>query len=434
MRGPQVACLPIGTGWGERAQREFADLVHSLPGEVELDQQSPVLQEVAILEAADRMRGRRPDLLLLAAMHGGSARALVLAARAVGRPTAIWCHNEKHSLASSSLAADALRQLEHPFCLLHGFDSEIVRELVAAIRAGCAVNRLRAARIGQLGPLHCNLIGTEVNPLVIHRRFGSWVVPLFLAGMKERMTDVEPERVSDFVRRLRGRCSVQAADESLEGAVRFHLVLADVVGRERLDAVAVDCWNEIMPELSVSPCLGFSEQDSDRPYVIACERDLILAVTLIAGEALCNRPGYVGDFYALEEASGERSGEAVLMHCAGCAGMHSAGEPMVIAEQPPPGPAGQHKRVIACRPVLEEGEATLVLLHGMDLDRLHMRKCQILTTDFSDQMQVRIRIEGNVRAFRRAASGNHYVVFPGDHRDSWNQWARWAGVHVEGET
>ncbi len=423
----RVVCLLIGTEWEGQAQAAFQRVLRKLRASVSATVRvvrRPVLDEVAILREVAKTASWRPDLLILAALHGGSARAIVLAARKSGLPVTIWCHDQRHSLSSSALAAESLRQLGHPLCLVHGSTARVVTELGVAIRAGLAVRRLKEARIGQLGPLHYNLIGTEVNPLTVNTRFGSWIVPLSVAGIAERMTCIASQRVDGFLETLRQRYRVEVEGQRLERAARFHLALADVAEQECLDAIAVDCWNELLPGLDLNPCLGFAEPS----YLIACERDLILALTLIAGRALCDGEGYVGDLYAFDELSGQ----AVLMHCAACVALHSSATPMAIVEQLPPGAVTHRQRVIACHPQLPEGEATLVLLHGMQLDRMHMRACNILETEFESQMQVKVHIEGDPRTFRSGASGNHYIVFPGTHVSAWAQWAQWSGIQIEG--
>jgi len=57
--------------------------------------------------------------------------------------------------------------------------------------------------------------------------------------------------------------------------------------------------------------------------------------------------------------------------------------------------------------------------YGQNLDHFHLRRGEILSTDFAEQMEVYVRIAGDSRQFRQQAAGNHYVVFPGQAEESW---------------
>lgn len=417
---PLIASQPIGRGWTEATRAQFDGLLAELPEGLRVRQGEPVFTEVGVLDAVEGMRAAMPDAVLLPALHGGSARSLVLAARKARVPALLWCHDESHSLASSCLAMEALRQLGHPCALIHGSGADAGRELASAAAAAAALRALSEARIGQIGPVHPNLVSCQVNPLVIQKTFGCWVVPFALAELRRRIAGLDARRISDAAAELRARCAVSAEPAQLGRALAIHLALEELSREHRLDAFAVDCWNEIVGDFGASPCLGFAYEG----YRIACEGDLALAVTLLAGEAIGGGPGYAGDLLSLDE----RTGLAVSMHCGGSAGLHSTAAPMAIASQSPPGAVQAEGSVLSCRPVLPPGKATAVLLHGRDLDQVHLRGCQIVETRFTDQMRVQFRIEGDLAGFRAEAAGNHYVIFPGDRVAAWARLASWLGL------
>jgi L-fucose isomerase-like protein len=416
----KIACLPIGQGWEPALRARFDEVVSRLGSGVAVDVLAPAYSETEVL---DRLAGpelHKSSFLLIAALEGGSARQIVLAATRSNLSTGIWCHNENHSLASSALAAEALRQLRRPFVLLGEQSGD---ELDHAIRAAAAKRELARARIGKLGPTHFNLVGGNTNPLVLFERFGSWVVPLSIAGLREHHNEIAEERIDAEVDDLRRRFCISAAELTLRNAVAMHLALKDLAAENRLDAVAIDCWNEIVPEFGVSPDLVFVEEE----LVLSTEGDLAVAVMMLAGRAMSAGQGYVGDLYSFDQ----QTGEAILMHCSGPAALHGSSTRMEIAEQCPPVPMQNLGKVVACRPILPVGTATLLLLHGERLERLHLRQCEITETDFPDQMRVRVTINGDLREFCRNIAGNHYVVFPGYHAEAWRLWARWSEVQLD---
>jgi len=420
MKSIKISCLPIGQQWEPSVQRQVESLLAGLPERVQVEMFEPAFKEPEVLQRAAKITGTKPDLILCVAIHGASARALTLAAVKSQLPAALWCHNQAYSLASSALASEALRQLGHPHVLLHGSVEKAVRELGVAACAAAAKRRLSAARIGQLGLPHFNLISAAVNPLVLQARFGAWVVPLALAAFRSARQHIDPARVEQCVAAIRSRYDVEAGPEFLERAAALQLALEELGEAHRLDAIAVNCWNEIIPEFGIAPCLGFSGTSCR----IVCEADLIAALTLIAGEALSGQPGFIGDFYSYDEAAGA----GIFLHCSADAALHAGCERMKIISQE--GPSGRKGSVVSCRSVLPAGPAVCVQLHGKELDSLHLRRCCILRTEFPGQVQVHVQIENGQADFLREAAGNHYLIFPGDTWEAWQTWAEWAGVSV----
>jgi len=397
----------------------FESLLHS---GLYFERFGPVLDEADILDTVNKITASSPALLFIDALQGGSARAMVLAAIKARVPVAIWCHDDKHSLASSSIASGALNQLNHPYVLIHGEPEQVGREFETALRAAAAVKRLKNARIGQLGPLHYNLVNAQINPLSITSRFGSWVVPISIAALKKQVTDISEDEIEKKLDELKEKHIVEAGDDLLKRALALRLALRNIALKNRLDAVAADCWNEIVPDIGINPCLEFVYNE----YTIACEGDLTLALTMLAGEEICDMPGYCGDLYSLDESNGIAS----LMHCTGCSKLHGGEGPMKITVQQSPNTIVPGRELAVLQPELAPGPGVILILHGMSMENLHLRKCKIIRTDFTNQMRLIIKIEGDNSNFRKEAAGNHYTVFPGECYEAWKLWARWNGVNI----
>jgi L-fucose isomerase-like protein len=231
---------------------------------------------------------------------------------------------------------------------------------------------------------------------------------------------VDPGRVAENLRVLRKRFLVEAEGDPMEKGVRLHLALADIAKEQRLDSLSVDCWTEILPEFGVSPCLGFAFESCR----IACEGDLLLALALLAGEALGGSPGYAGDLYAIDE----QRGWATSVHCGACAELQGTRDPIAIVSCAPPRTVTGHGAVLSVRPVLPAGGATVAMFHGANANQLHVRAAKIIDTSFAADMRVRFSIEGDAGAFRREAAGNHYAIFPGDASPAWRLLATWLGI------
>jgi L-fucose isomerase-like protein len=416
----RISCLPIGRAWTAPVREQVEGMCARLPGRMRVQMSEPVLTEVDVLERIELIRRERPDALLLAALHGGSARALVLAARKTGVPAVLWCHDEKHSLASACLAMESLRQLGHPCVLIHGCGVEASQDLAAASAAACALRTLSEARIGQVGPLHPNLVSCSANPVVIQKGFGAWTVPIAIAEVRRRCAGLDPRKVDECAGILRQRFRIEADDGPLRKAVALHLTLDEISREQRLDILAVNCWSEILPGFGVAPCMGFAFDD----YRIACEGDLLLALALLAGEAISGGPGYAGDLYAFDESSGC----ATSVHCGACAALHSTEDQVSIVSRAPPDTVEGDGAVISVRPVLPAGDAIVVMFHGANVDQVHIRAAEIIDTTSADHMKVQVRLQGRADLFRSQAAGNHYAIFPGRWAPAWDLLAQW--LHV----
>lgn len=419
---PVIPVLVIGKEMDGLNSSRLEQLVYKFKGRYGFAPYGPMMEEPDVLDAVEKIRRRGSRLILVDVLQGGSARAVTLAAVKSGIPSAIWCHDEKHSLASSSIAAGVLKQLGLPYVLLHGKETDVEKGLDSATKAACALKALSDARIGQLGPLHHNLINSTVDPNVLLERFGTWVVPLSVSALEKDVGEVDTARVEKEIEWLKTGYAVETDGGILRKAVAFRLALKDLAAEKRLDAVAVDCWNEVIPMLGINPCLEFAYND----FIIGCEGDIILALAMLAGKAMSGMPGYCGDLYSLDEATGVAS----LMHCTGCSRLHGGEGRIEISCRQPPNSIGLESGIVALKPHLARGPGVLVLLHGRNLEYLHLRDCEIVRSDFSNQMQVFVKIEGDIADFGSEVAGNHYAVFSGDLSGAWKTWALWSGITV----
>ena len=418
----KMAIIPIGEKWDESIKKRFDEKLKKLPKRIRIYKKEPIINEVDILEESEKLSLLEPDVLLLVALHGGSARAMVFAATRINVPTIIWCHNKYHSLASSSLTKQALCQLGKKCHLIIGDDKKAYRKLLTAAVAGGTVKVLSKSRIGQLGPIHFNLIGTEVNPLNVMKQYGSWIVPIYISELKRKVNEINLDNVEEFILKIRDWCQVNVEDNILRKAVKIHLALKEISQEKKLSIIALDCWNELMPEFLVSPCIGFVEDS----YRIACERDIALAVLSIVGNSIHGKVGYTGDLYSFNE----ETGIATFMHCGSYRELHSLKNKMEIVSKPPLFISSREGEIISCHPILKNGIGTIVILHGIEINRLHIKRCEILNTDFSEHMKVTVRILDDANLFLKEISGNHYTIFQGDYFDYWKLWAEWSNVKI----
>jgi len=382
-----------------------------------------VVGEVAVVRSTEALLASTPDCLVIYHTRGGSARAAVLAARTADLPTVLWSHDENHSLPSSALAAGTLRDLGNPVQLIHGrmASASFRKELGAAAAAAGSVGKLRRARIGVVGPAHPNLTSVNTDSWRILDRLGAWVTPITLARVHDAAKSLTPGRLRRQAITLDKLADLSRMErDTMDAAVRLDLALCDIARQEELDALALDCWNTILPHFLVTPCLLFLHE---RP-VLACEGDPVLAASLLAGEWLAGG-AYGGDVYSINEETG------VLMsrHC-GASRSFSGSTRVTVSEGAPPALTAQVGQAISVHARFRKGAATLFLICGEDLGTLQLASGGFCGGDHDGGVNVKVKLACDPSEFRRHLRGNHYVILPGDHRRELAMLGHYLGMRV----
>lgn len=424
-----VPFFPIGGEFAGTEASKFQNLLNDLSDKIDFTAFPHCITETDVLRVTDAIldkerEGRYDfDCLILPVIQGGSARKLVLAGSRCGLPVILWSHNLNHSLASASLAKESLKQLEIPSLLLHDGLPDTSEKARDFIKAASAMIHLRKYRIGIIGSLHENLIGSEVNPLSIYKRFGTWITKIPLPEFLETFQSIRKEELKPIQQNLGERFSVKMNSEFLERNSRVHAALIKLKDIYDIHAFAVDCWNLFLPSTGVGPCVGFAFDN----YDIGCEGDILSTILLKAGYVISGRKGYSGDFYSF-------SGHSALMrskHCSGHHSLHFGNSKTILIEAHPPGPISDKGSILSCRPELPHVECTIALLHGENGNSIYIGEGKIEETDFADQMNVVIKINGSGEQLIRNSAGNHYSIFLGKNRKSMETWANFMGLIID---
>jgi L-fucose isomerase-like protein len=340
--------------------------------------------------------------------------------RACPAPCLIWPIHGRFALPSSTLAAGALRDGGAPVELVFGPPDHPVALAMAGslVRAATAWSRLRRSRIGVVGGLFPNLVSCRYDAETVSARLGPTVVPVAYEALRAGMrAESETEAAA---RAITATHSVAAADlEALAGGARLHLALKRAAREHQLDAIATECWTGLPRELGLNPCLGFVED----AYTLACEGDVVLAVSLLIVRYLTGVRAYVGDLYDID-----LEGRLTLVHCGGPASLAASRASVVLGKS-----ELAHQRgfeTITCRPSVPAGPVTLFRLYGPNYDQLHLALGEVTCSEQSPDLSVAVQLAGSRRDFLSQCFGNHYVVAPGDIRPELNWLAKWLGIHV----
>jgi len=420
-----VTALPVGEFDTEPSRAQFDAIIQGLD---ELGADLLVAEPVSDVESARRAveanPDRVPELLLQVPLRGLSAQAMEAAALACRAPCLIWPIDGGFALPSSTLAVGALREAGHPVELLfappdHPTAIENARTILGAARA---FSRLGRSRIGVIGGLFPNLIAARYDSEAVTARLGIALLPLpyesIRAGIADSVARVDDIRQAHQA--LTATYAVAPADQNaVAPGLQLHLALKRLARDQQLDAFAAECWTGLPDELGLNPCLGFAED----AYILACEGDVTLCISLLVVQSLTGHGAYVGDLYDLD-----LEGVMTLVHCGAPASLARDAGDVVLGRSQAALERGYE--TITCRPRLEPGPVTVFRFYGRGCDKIHLTTGELLGSDSSPTLAVKLRLGGSRWDFLEVAAGNHYVVVPGDIRPALSLVARWLGITI----
>ncbi len=285
-------------------------------------------------------------------------------------------------------------------------DPAATAELVDLMGVLAVRRRLHSTRIGLVGDPSDWLVASSPAADVVRRSWGPQVVPVDIG----RAVDGYRAAPEPVVLQLAGSVASAAtafgeADErAVEDAARLHPALRQLVEADRLDAVAVRCF-DLLTSVRTSGCVALAELN-DEGIVAGCEGDLVSTVAMLWVHA---RTG--GAAWMANPARVDRAGGTVrLAHCTIARSLTTqyalrshfeSGIGVGLAGQLPPGPV------------------TLVRIGGVEMDQLYLAEGEAAPAP-PDEALCRTQVEVTVgpQAVEELLSrplGNHVVVVPGRH-------------------
>jgi L-fucose isomerase-like protein len=419
----RISVLPVGEFDSELIRAEFEAIIEGLRGlKAELSLAEPVADQDGAQQAVEGFAASQPDLLLIVPLRGLSAPIMEAAALASRRPCLIWPVQGRFALPSSTLAIGALREVGAPVELLYvppDHPESIVR-LRCVVRAAKAFTRLQHSRVGVIGGLFPNLAACRYDPLTVRAKLGITFIPLSSAEVRTAMQATSGREIERQRATLMSAYALNPAEATaVEAGLKLHRALQQLAVEHTLDAFATECWTGCPGELGSNPCLGFIEDS----YTLACEGDGMLCASLLIVRYLTGVQAYVGDIYDLDYA-----GTLTLVHCGAPASLAAGPGEIVVGHSQAARERGF--ATITCRPRLATGPATLFRFYGRDCNKMHIAKAELLSSEPSPNLTVKVRLSGDRSDFLEQCLGNHYLVVAGDIRDELQLLSKWLGITV----
>jgi len=420
-----ITALPIGEIDTDVIRSEFESIIGVFNGlEIDLFVADPVSDVESARQSVEKLSKRNPDLLLLIPLRGLSAQILEIAILTSRTPCLICPIQGRFALPSSALAVGALRESKIPVELLYAPSNnpDFIERLQCVTRVARAFSRIRQSRIGVIGGLFPNLVSCRYDPQMVNSRLGTTLIPISFEETRAAIKSISQSMndIGQLEREISVSYNIDAADlNSLDAGIQLHLALKQVAVEQKIDGFATECWSGFPRELGLNPCMGFIED----AYTLACEGDVMLCISLLLVRYLTGSSAYVGDLYDLD-----LDGILTLIHCGAPASLASNRKETMVSKSQLALERGFE--TLTCRPRLENGPVTLFRFYGWECDKLHLASGELLGSELSPNLTVKVKLDSNRWNFLEQCFGNHYIVAAGDIRGELKLLGKWLGITI----
>jgi L-fucose isomerase-like protein len=420
-----IAVLPIGEFDTDPVKNEFDAVIGALNHlQTNLIVSDPVSGVEQARQSVQTISEKNPDLLLLVVLRGLSAETIEAAARTSPAPCLVLPLQGKYALPSSALAVGALQETKVPIelCFAPPDHPEFTRRLGCFVRAAKAYSQIRKCRIGVVGTLFPNLVTCRYDAHILASRLGITLLPISFDALRHSIQTISGNihAVEESHKETISAFKVDTADRNaLDAGIKLNLALKQMAQEQKIDGFAAECWSGFPGELGLNPCMGFLED----AYVLACEGDVMLCVSLLIIRFLNSSIPFAGDLYDLD-----LDGVLTLTHCGAPASLALNKGEVVLAKSQLALERGFD--TMTCRPQLERGPVTVFRFYGTECDKLHLASGELISCEQSPNLTVKIKINGDRWDFLEQCFGNHYLAVAGDVRSELKLLCKWLGVTI----
>ncbi len=309
--------VPFATETAEKAWANVSATGATLVGSPEL-----LFDAEAVTGAMNRLADAAVDLLLILQATFADATMTVELARAVDAPIALWSVPEPrtggrlrlNSLCGINLAGHALGKAGTDYAYIHraADDPEAAGEIRALAQAGSVRRRLRAARIGVVGPHPAGFDTCAYQAESLKALCGAAIEEMPIGTFLERAKAV-PDADTDAPF-ARARADLSNLDEmdpvATRKSLKVYVALKNMAAEKGYDALAVRCWPEFFTDFGCAACGAMAMMNEDRTPC-GCEADAYGALTTLILRWLADEPAFMTDLVDMDVSDDT----GVFWHC-----------------------------------------------------------------------------------------------------------------------
>lgn len=361
--------------------------------------------------------GPAPHPLVVFVASGGT-ESVVLQAVSTGtrQPAVLVAHPGHNSLPAALEVLARLQQLgvRARIQYLRGpSDQEGLDRLALAIHDGSVRRALSESRIGLVGASSDWLVASTPTPETVRSVWGPTVmsipVDLILAEPDAEVT-AHGERLARDLRA--GATEIIGPSESeLLVAGRVHALLRRVVEAERLDAVAVRCFDLIL-QRKTSGCLALALLN-DAGVMAGCEGDLVATVAMLWVRLMFTTTPWMANLSRIDPDCGTLSLAHCTVPCSVCTTYRLRSH-------------FESGLGVSVQGTMPTGPVTLVRIGGTRMNRLRALEGELTrNTDHEDLCRTQVEVEVGQDALQNLIDeplGNHMVMVPGQRAARLERW------------
>jgi len=278
------------------------------------------------------------------------------------------------------------------------------------------LGRLCRSRIGLVGVPSDWLVASVPTVEAVREIWGPETVDVDLAAVLDApLREPDATALGLAASFAGGAAPATPADESLRQASTVYSALRLLAERERLDAVAVRCF-DLVTQRGTSGCLALSALNDSGP-VAACEGDLASAVGMLWVKELLGSASWMANPSHADPSTGLLR----LAHCTVARSLVTGWELRTHFES---------GLGVAIAGDLAGGPVTLLRLGGRRLDRLFLAEGEAVPAPRREDLcrtQIDVRLEpASIAELLDRPLGNHLLLVPGRHAARLRSWWGWA--------
>jgi L-fucose isomerase-like protein len=247
---------------------------------------------------AEYFQREKVDGIIIGALNFGDERSAAKVAEKLRLPLLLFATREPPALEGPAMArvsdsycgtlslASGLYRRKLPFHYAGIFfpeEADFLAEVETFVRAVAVVKALKGARIGQIGvrPPTFETVGFDETAMI--QKFGQNVIYAEVSDLVERaksFSDDDP-RVTGLADRIRAEvAAITVSDAWLFKAARLELAVSEFFQKNKLSALAMQCWPSIQPLWGMSTCALFGRL-TGQGMLTACETDILGALSML---------------------------------------------------------------------------------------------------------------------------------------------------------
>lgn len=250
------------------------------------------------------------DIVLILALSGGiEAATLEFIARS-DCPALILAHPADNAVAA---AVEILA-----LCISSGRRGCIVQatsgwqdQLKERLRMFAARTRMREARLGVIGTRSVEVLEPWRLTDEVRRVWGPSLVRIAMDELVEMIRRADDDEVRRSAEEFVNKAAqvVEPDDGTILGAARIYVGLKDLVGKYRLDAVTVKCF-DLLPMLRNTGCYALARLNEEG-IPAGCEADVLSTLGMLFLRELTGQASFMANPSVVDAAAGR----IVLAHC-----------------------------------------------------------------------------------------------------------------------